>query len=110
MVETIQQNLITSGIFQTSVNCLNRLTAPNLDLTRSQESYKSYSWRKNIFGVTGGDPFQFHIRKKKYPPVTGTVVDIIKGRGRSRSMGVGMGKVYGRNQDMGDCREDYGYL
>lgn len=46
------------------MNHLNRLTAPNLDLIRSQESYKSYSWRKNISGVERGGPFQLHMRKK----------------------------------------------
>lgn len=71
------------------MNCLNRLTAPNLDLTRSQESYKSYSWRKNIFGVTGGDPFQFHIRKKNTHQRRGQWLILSKGETLGRVPGQG---------------------
>lgn len=109
LVETIQQNLITSGIFQTSVNCLNRLTAPNLDLTRSQESYKSYSWRKNIFWSDRRDPISVSHKKKN----TRNDGDSGWYYQRERQVKVsngGDGKGLWKKSRHGRLQEDYGYL
>lgn len=96
----IQQNLITSGTFQTSVNFLNRLTAPNLELIL-KNLINPVGGEKNVFWRGRRGPISV-THDKNYPPMMETVVDTVKGRDSGKGAGsrpwsekVQQGKVCG---------------